>query len=210
MNRIGILLLTGLLAVSAAGCAENGQDSGGTGTGTAAVTQAAAPGELTVETEEGFDEDYVPVLKAYFSAIDKQDYESYKAAIYPPFFEKLTEYYQKQNPAKTMEQVFEGLHKKFDEDGYEGWSFTSLIAGYYRNREGVSSEQDAYDFLNAFKDGGMIDESFVEETKKAAKDMKNIKFTVYALYKGDADAVPAVNGQEILGIKTEDGVYLFG
>jgi len=207
MNRLRLLLMAGLMAFSAAGCADKNNSNS---TPDAQTTAAAQAAELTVNTEDGFDQDYVPVLKSYFQAIEKKDFEAYKAAIYPPFFEKLTEYYQKQTPAKTMQQVFEGLHTKFDEDGYDSWTFTSIAAGYYKNSHGESTDQDALDFLDAFKNSKMFDDDFVEATKNAAKDMRNIKFTLYAHYSGDAEPVPAVSGQEILGIKTDSGVYLFG
>ncbi|MBR5372072.1 MAG: hypothetical protein IK130_07640 [Oscillospiraceae bacterium] len=194
MNRFGAVLLAGLLAVSVTGCADEKKEE---------------PVELTVQAEEGFDEDYSRVMKDYFSAIEKQDFAAYKAAIYPPFFEKLTEY-NKQKDNKTMEQVFEGLHKQFDEDGYDSWTLTRVVATIYKNKQGVSSEQDALDFLDAYKSGGMVDEQFVEDTKKAAKDMQDVKFSVYALYTGDEEDVPVINAKELLVIKTEDGAYVFG
>lgn len=208
MNRFGIVLAAVLLAASVTGCAEQGNQN--SVTTSAQTTGEALSGELKVNAEEGFDEDYIPVLKSYFTAIEKQDYEAYKATVYPPFFEKLTEYYKQQSPAKTMEEVFAGLHKQFDEDGYDGWTLTNLVLSYYKNKQGVSSENDASDFLEAFKKGGMIDDKFIEETKKAAKDMKDVRFSVYALYTGDEEAVPAVNGREILVLKTDDGTFLFG
>ncbi|MBP0987592.1 MAG: hypothetical protein J6S92_04865, partial [Oscillospiraceae bacterium] len=202
----GVILLAALTLLSMTGCSETAGNGGAQGTAAASAEKQADGIEVT--TAEGFDTDYTPVMKAYFEAIEKQDFEAYKAVIYPPFYEKLEAYYQQQG--KTMEDVFAGLHKQFDEDGYDNWRFTRMYLAYYANQQGVSSENDALDFLAAFQKNGIVDEAFVEDTKKAASDMQDVKFSVYALYSGDEEDVAVLSGKEILTLKTEAGTYLFG
>ena len=206
MKKFGVILLAALALLSVTGCSETA-GNGGTQETTAAAAEKSAGG-IEVTTGDGFDEEYSPVLKAYFEAIEKQDFDAYKASIYPPFYEKLEAFYKQQD--KTMEDVFAGLHRQFDEDGYESWTFTRMYLTYYANSQGVSSENDALDFLAAFQTNGIVDEAFVEDTKKAARDMQDVKFTVYALYNGDEEDVAVLSGKEILTIKTEAGTYLFG
>ena len=66
------------------------------------------------------------------------------------------------------------------------------------------------DFFSTYENAGVFDSAFTEQTKKDAKEMRNVKFTLYALYAGDDEPVAVAENREIIVIKTEDGAYLFG
>ncbi len=208
MKKMFGWLLAGVLAVTLCGCDFSG---GGESAAESSAQESQGSDELTVNLADGIDPEYGETIKRYFTAIEKQDFEGYKAEIYPPFFEKLTEYYSKDG--KTMEDVFQTVCHRFDEDGYESWKLTRISAGYYTDSRaeanGIEKDYTA-DFLDAYVSSGIIDDAFSEEVQKAASDLQDLQFSVFALYEGDEEECKVVSGAEILVLKTEDGTFLFG
>ena len=43
-----------------------------------------------------------------------------------------------------------------------------------------------------------------------AEEIRDVQFSLQALYSGDEEPVIVVNGNEIMMVKTADGTYLFG
>lgn len=158
---------------------------------------------MTVHAEEGVDESYVETLKAYFTAIEKKDIEGFRKAMYPPYLEAYNAYLEKQG--KTPEENFEQLCSRFDEDGYESWTLTELNVSYY-----PEEKVDLDDFFEAFTEAGIFDEALVEKCKTEAEEIRDVQFSLQALYSGDEEPVTVVNGNEIMMVKTADGTYLFG
>ena len=135
--------------------------------------------------------------------LDKEDYAAYEAQVYPPYQEAYSEFL-KNNGTSDLQSAFADMHAQFDEDGYAGWHFTQLDLDYCEN-------EDIDDFFNAYVNAGIYDEAFVEACRKDAKELRDIQFTLYALYDGDAEATPVVQNGEIIVIQTNDGkYYLFG
>lgn len=161
--------------------------------------------ELTVTAAEGFDPDYGECLKRYFEAVEHKDYAAYEAAVYPPYLEAYTEYLAKND--STPEKAFESLCTRFDEDGYESWHLTELKTAYY---ESETEDDPLASFFEAFTGSDVFDDAFVADCYEQAEDMRDVVFTVYALYSGDDAAVPVVTNGEILMLKTSEGTFLFG
>ena len=214
MKRILGWMLSALLAVSLCGCAESAQKetlSAESGTVAVNTEQKAESTEINVETAEDFDSAYADALRRYFKAIEQKDFDGYKAEIYPPYWDKLTEYYSQDG--KTMEEVFDTVCHRFDEDGYESWKITDITAQYYVNQKAAENgieTDDVSDFLDAFADAGIIDTAFKEDLQKAATDIRDVQFAVDVLYEGDEEPVRVVSGSEMLMLKTSDGTFLFG
>ena len=176
---------------------------GGTGAEPEQSSAAEHSGGLTVHAEDDVDSAYTDTLKAYFTAIEQKDYEGYQALMYPPYLQSYYAYLEAQG-AKP-EETFDKLCKRFDEDGYESWTLTDLDVSYY-----PEDKVDIDDFFAAFRDAGIISDELIGNCKKEAEEIRDIQFTLYALYKGDEEPVAVVSGNEIMMVKTPDGTYLFG
>lgn len=158
---------------------------------------------LTVSASEEVDSAYSDLLKTYFTAVEQKDYETFKKTMYPPYLESFNAYLKEQGT--TPEENFESLCTRFDEDGYESWTLTNLSISYY-----PEENVDLDGFFNAFIEAGIFDDQLAENCKKEAEDIRDVQFSLQALYSGDEEPVTVVSGSEIMMVKTADGTYLFG
>lgn len=171
--------------------------------GTQHSSENSSSSGLTVHADEAVDSAYTDALKSYFLSIEQKDFETYQSLMYPPYLESFSAYLKKKD--KTLAENFDTLCKRFDEDGYESWTLTDLHVSYY-----PEEKLDMDGFFDAFKDEGIIDEKLIEDCKKNSEEIRDVEFTLYALYAGDEDPVPVVNGNEVMMVKTKEGTYLFG
>lgn len=164
----------------------------------------AVPAEgLTVHASDEVDAAYAACIKDYFEAIDRGDYDAYRAAMYPPYLEAYEAYLESEGTAP--EDAFARLCTSFDEDGYESWTLTDIDLSYY-----AEEKVDFDGFFEIYVSAGIFDEGFAERCYADAEELRDIQFTLYALYAGDEEAVPVVSGSELMAVKTAEGVYLFG
>lgn len=187
------------------GCSESSSGSGTeSSTAESSVSQAdTAPAMVVSVTDDTFNKEYADCVRKYFEAIDKEDYEAYEAQVYPPYQEAYDAFLKSKGNA-DLHSAFADMHAQFDEDGYESWHFSQLDLDYCEN-------EDIDDFFDAYISAGIYDEAFVEACRKDAKELRDIQFTLYALYEGDAEAIPVVQNGEIIVIQTnDDKYYLFG
>ncbi len=187
MQKCGAVLLAAALMLC--GCAE---DSEADNTRNPVITAAYG---------DDFDGGYADCIVAYFDALQNKDFMAYKQTVYAPYAEVYGNYLE--SKGKTLEASFEGLAAQFDEDGYAGWQFTEIQLNYYAN-------EDPDDFFETWVEIGIFDEQFVADCKAEAVEVRDVEFTLYALYEGDEEAVPVVQGGEMMMIHTENGYYLFG
>lgn len=159
--------------------------------------------EMLLTAPDDFDADYSNCLKTYFQAVENKDFETYKTVVYPPYLTVYEEYLK--GTDSSLEAAFETLCTRFDEDGYASWHLTELSVS-----ESTGGEADSDAFFEAYVNGGVFDEQFVEQCKKETKEIKDIVFSVGALYEGDETPVAVVSDSEILMMKTDAGTYLFG
>lgn len=188
LRKYGAVLLAATLLLC--GC---GEDSGAGAAKQSAIT--------TVYDAESFDKGYADCVAAYFDAIQNQDFAAYKQTVYAPYAEAYGKYLE--GKGKTLESSFAGLASQFDEDGYASWKFTEVRMNYY-------AQEDPDDFFETWVKLGIFDEQFVTDCKAEAIAIHDVEFTLYALYEGDKEAVPVVQGGEMMMIQTESGYYLFG
>lgn len=192
MKRLMAAGCCAAVLLCAAGCGESSAGS----------SETAAEG-LTVHASEDMDAAYTECVKRYFEAVERHDYEAYCAVMYPPYLEAYQAYLKEQG--STNEEAFDGLCSRFDEDGYESWTLTELELSYY-----PQEKVDLDGFFERYSSAGVFDEGFGERCKKEAEEIRDLQFTLYALYAGDDEAVPVVRGNEMIAVKTSDGVYVFG
>ena len=203
-RKITALAAAAMLALC--GCAR--QQGGTEGTSSAETADSSAQaetsaGSLAVTAAEGMDPDYQALVTRYFTALDQNDYAAYKETVYPPYLEQYTAFLEQNG--SDPETAFHEMHERFDEDGYEGWHFTELQLAYY-----PEEKLDLDGFFQAYARAGFYGDEFIEATKKDASEIKDVQFTLYALYTGDDAAVPVVEGGEMLVLKNSEGCYLFG
>ena len=163
---------------------------------------------LTVTVPEDMDPAYGETLKQYFEAIEAQDYDAYLATVYPPYSEAYSIFLAAKD--SDLQTEFEKTCHRFDEDGYESWTLTSLELSYYSVSTETYTSNGVSDYFQLYVDSGIFDDAFVEKCMNDAEDIRDIKFTLYALYNGDTEAVPVVTGGEIMMLITADGCTLFG
>ncbi len=163
---------------------------------------------IAVTMTEEMDARYGETLKTYFAAIESHDYDAFLGAYYPPYVSVYSAYLETQG--SSMEAVFDTMCHRFDEDGYESWTLTSLNLSYYSYVSEFVTSDGLDDYFEMYVKAGMFDEDFVAACKEDAEDIHDVLFTLYALYDGDEEAVPVVTQGEIIMLINEDGCYLFG
>ena len=186
----------------AAGCCAALLLSAGCAESSTASSETAAQG-ITVQADEDVDAAYTECVRKYFEAVEKKDHEAYRSGMYPPYLEAYEAYLEKQGT--TPDDAFAELCSRFDEDGYESWTLTELDVSYY-----PEEKVDLDGFFKQYASAGIFAEDFGEKCKKETEEIRDLQFSLYALYAGDEEPVPVVRGNEMIAVKTKDGVYLFG
>lgn len=199
------LIAAGILAamLCMTGCSNDTAQSSENSAESSAQSDTSTEKGLQVDAAEDVDSAYIDTLKTYFTAIEQKDYEAFKKTMYPPYLEAYSEYLKEQG--SSSEESFKNLCSRFDEDGYESWTLTNLQISYYPE-EKVNID----DFFQAFIDAGIFDDKLAEDCKKNAEEIRDVQFSLQALYAGDEAPVTVVSGNEIMMVKTADGTYLFG
>lgn len=189
-KNICALLLCGLLLTGCAGSSTPESSA-----------SPAVPETMQVSAPEEIGENYVECMRAYFEALDNEDYDAYCKTVYPPYREAFEAYLkEKGSDPKT---AFRKQAHRFDEDGYESWRLTELSLSLY-------PDPDPEDFFASYVEAGVFDEDFSAQCQKDAEELADIQFSLYALYEGDEEPVQVVRSSEMYLIKTAEGTYLFG
>lgn len=163
---------------------------------------------ITLTVAEGTDQRYGETLQRYFEAIEQKDYEAYKAVVYPPYFEAYSAYLTKNG--STPEGAFADLCTIFDEDGYESWTLTALDVSTYSINTEYQQTDGISDYFSAYAARGIFGEDFEQKCRDAAEDIRDIQFSVSALYAGDEAPVEVAHGKEIMMLIDSDGCWVFG
>ena len=95
------------------------------------------------------------------------------------------------------------LHDRFNEDGYDSWRFTRLALSDYPN-----PDTDA--FFEAYRNWEIIDDKFIADAKADAKEIRHIRFSLYARYAGDSEDTPVLRSSEMLIIRNDSGTFVMG
>ena len=192
MKRILTVLCAAVTMLSVSACAS--------GSG-AESSQTAVPDYMEVVSDENVPQAYADVAKAYFEAIQNDDYDAYAKTVYPPYLDAYGAYLQKKD--SDVEKAFHKMTHVFDEDGYESWRLTRLELR-------CKDEPDADGFFTTYQKDGIFDDAFIEAAKKDAKEYQNVVFSLSALYAGDEEPVTVVQSKQLFMIQNDTGVYLFG
>lgn len=209
-----LVFLTGVLAIVLTGCNSASSNMSAPEQTSAAGSEVSATGEASTAnvqnhsemvvsvTDETFDTGYANCLKDYFTALDQKDFEGYKKTVYPAYQEVYDEFLKKDG--SDIEKAFYEMRGQFDEDGYDSWYFSQLDMDYCEN-------EDIDNFFDMYQQAGIFDEAFEEQCRKDAVEMRDIQFSLYAMYSGDKEATLVVPGGEIIVMKDSNGnYYLFG
>ena len=194
------LLAAGMLCLTAC----SGESSIAESSTSAAETQDG----ITLHTAEDVDTRYAETLKRYFDAINAKDYDAYLSTVYPPYSEAYSAFLTEKG--SSLEQAFAEMCTRFDEDGYESWKLTDLTVSYYKKETEYVQSDGISDYFSAYVKMGVLDEGFEETCRKNAEELRDVQFSLSALYAGDDAPVTVVSGQEIMMLIDKDGCWLFG
>ena len=98
----------------------------------------------------------------------------------------------------------------FDEDGYESWTLTALDVSTYSINTEYQQTDGISDYFSAYAARGIFGEDFEQKCRDAAEDIRDIQFSVSALYAGDEAPVEVAHGKEIMMLIDSDGCWVFG
>lgn len=173
----------------------------GCGSDTSSEAKPQIPDGITMHTAEDVGSEYADAIKAYFTALDQNDYKAYSALVHPVYAEAFSEYLAKKD--STLKDNFNAQRKRFDEDGYAGWRITDITLSKY-----AKPDYDYY--FSRFTDAGILTDEQVQAVKDSAWETEDLEFSVGVLYEGDPEPVTVFSAQEMILFKTADGVRVFG
>lgn len=117
----------GMLAAVLAAALLLGGCGGGSGDSTPATKEAAEQMQVLYD-KEALDPDCAAVTERYFQAIQDQDFDAYKACIFPVYYEHMEQMLQT-NYQYGMEQSFRKRCAGFLGEGHTSYQITSLQSG---------------------------------------------------------------------------------
>lgn len=195
------LLASAMISLLFTGCSTPTSENSVGGASSAPMGMDSSKMAVSV-TNDQFDAEFATLIKDYFTAVEEKNFAGYQATVYPPYQEAYGEFLE--TNGDTLESAFNQMHGSFDEDGYDNWHFTQLDLDY-------CEKEDIDNFFDMYQKGGIFDEAFEEKCRKDAKEIRDIQFSLYALYEGDEEATPVAREMEIIVLRTQDGkCYLFG
>ena len=160
------------------------------------------PEGITLHTDEDVSSEYAETVKAYFAAVEQNDFEAYAGMVHPVYLSAFRTYLEEQKDS-SPEENFARQHKRFDEDGYDSWRITDLTLSVYQ-------EPDYDYYFKQFTDAGILTEEQVQTVRDSAEEMQDLKFSVDVLYEGDTEPVTVFRNQQMILFKTADGIRIFG
>lgn len=164
--------------------------------------ESAAPSmdtPMQLALPDTFEQGYADCMQKYFTALEQRDYAAYQATVYPPYQEQYDAFLAAHGDSDAKTE-FESLCAQFDEDGYESWHFTRLVLNYCAN-------EDIDNFFETYIEAGVFDAAFVADCRAEAAEIRDVQFTLYALYEGDTADVPVVQNAEMIVMRMQDGAY---
>lgn len=161
-------------------------------------------GEYEVEYDKKeLNESCANVIKDYFTAIEYQDYDAYKATLFPFYFE-IYNNYLKDNYNYGMETSMEQLHQMLlDQAGTENIVISGISVKLAEVTEEDSEDTDlAETYLAQYS--ALLGESFTKEAKANADNIVVVSFTMTGTCDGEEKTI--MENMELL-MAEKDGVY---
>lgn len=173
---------------------------GGCGGGESA-SQPEQPAQMQLlYDKETLDPDCAAVAERYFQAIQDQDFEAYKACIFPVYYDYMERMLQ-ENYQYGMEQSFQNRCRGFLGEGHSSYQFTSLQMSY-----AADESLDAY-FTNMEPIFGA---DFQKDIQGAMEESHVILFSLNARFDSGTEEKTLVQDNELILAKAKGRYYVFG
>ncbi len=174
-------------------------------------------GTYEVEAEEGVDQACADVIKAYFTAIEEQDFEAYKATLYDYYY-NVYDSWLNDNYEYGMETTMEQMHQTLlDSAGGDNLVITGVSvtlsstkgAEATKNSEGETeaTEDLPTQYLHIYEE--LLGEGFAEEVKKDVDDALVVSFTMKGTV-GGGEEKTIMEGYDLMMVEKDGAYYVLG
>lgn len=196
-------------------------------------------GNYEIEAEDGVDSACADVIKAYFTAIEEQDFDAYKATLYDYYYNVYNDWLQ-DNQGYGMETTMEQMHQSLlDSAGGDHLVVTGItvklatIEGNADEAEEIASEEAAAEESTASDSTGstaeattegetedlptqylgiyeqILGEGFADEVKKDVDKAFVIAFTMKGTVDGGEEKT-IMDGYDLMMVEKDGAYYILG
>lgn len=193
-------------------------------------------GNYEIEAEDGVDSACADVIKAYFTAIEEQDFDAYKATLYDYYYNVYNDWLQ-DNQGYGMETTMEQMHQSLlDSAGGDHLVVTGItvklatIEGNGDEAEEIASEEAAAEettssdstaeattegetedlptqYLSIYEQ--ILGEGFADEVKKDVDKAFVIAFTMKGTVDGGEEKT-IMDGYDLMMVEKDGAYYILG
>lgn len=170
-------------------------------------------GTYDIEAEDGIDQACADVIKAYFTAIEEQNFEDYKATLYDYYYNVYNSWLE-DNYGYGMETTMEQMHQTLlDNAGGDNLVVTGVTVKpstsegveATTNSEGETeaTEDLPTQYLHIYEE--LLGEGFADEVKKDVTNTLVVSFTMKGTVDGGEEKT-IMEGYDLMMVE-KDGVY---
>lgn len=174
-------------------------------------------GTYDVKAEDGIDQDCADVIKAYFTAIEEQNFENYKATLYDYYYNVYNSWLQ-DNYGYGMETTMEQMHQTLlDSAGGDNLVVTGVTvkpsasegAEAATNSEGETeaTEDLPTQYLHIYEE--LLGEGFADEVKKDVTNALVVSFTMEGTVDGGEEKT-IMEGYDLMMVEKDGAYYILG
>lgn len=196
-------------------------------------------GNYEIEAEDGVDSACADVIKAYFTAIEEQDFDAYKATLYDYYYNVYNDWLQ-DNQGYGMETTMEQMHQSLlDSAGGDHLVVTGITVklataeGNADEAEEIASEEAAAEESTASDSTGstaeattegetedlptqylsiyeqILGEGFADEVKKDVDKAFVVAFTMKGTVDGGEEKT-IMDGYDLMMVEKDGAYYILG
>lgn len=193
-------------------------------------------GNYEIEAEDGVDSACADVIKAYFTAIEEQDFDAYKATLYDYYYNVYSDWLQ-DNYSYGMETNMEQMHQTLlDNAGGDHLVITGItvkpsttedngdVAEETVSEEVAAEETTSADsstetateeatedlptqYLSLYE--SLLGEGFADEVRKDVDNVYVVSFTMKGTVDGGEETT-IMDGKELLVVEKDGAYYVLG
>lgn len=173
-------------------------------------------GNYEIEAEDGVDSACADVIKAYFTAIEEQDFDAYKATLYDYYYNVYNDWLQ-DNQGYGMETTMEQMHQSLLDSAGGDHLVVTGITVKLATAEGNADEAEATtegetedlptQYLGIYEQ--ILGEGFADEVKKDVDKAFVISFTMKGTVDGGEEKT-IMDGYDLMMVEKDGAYYVLG
>ena len=173
-------------------------------------------GTYDIEAEDGVDQACADVIKAYFTAIEEQTFEDYKATLYDYYYNVYDSWLQ-DNYGYGMETTMEQMHQTLlDSAGGDNLVITGVsvrpstsegVEATNSEGETEATEDLPTQYLHIYEE--LLGEGFADEVKKDVSNALVISFTMKGTVDGGEEKT-IMEGYDLMMVEKDGAYYILG